>query len=75
MTAWDCVARPTETEPGKAKFNHNYVMKVGDAYLYDTGVLHSPERKGATRLMRIEGINMSKVVRRPYHDVDRVAAE
>jgi hypothetical protein len=75
MTAWDCVARPTETEPGKAKFNHNYVMKVGDAYLYDTGVLHSPERKAATRLMRIEGINMEKVKRRPYHDVDRVAAE
>jgi hypothetical protein len=74
MTDWDCVARPTETEPGKAKFNHNYVMKVGDAYLYDIGVLHSPERKAATRLMRIEGINMEKVKRRPYHDVDRVAA-
>lgn len=74
MTAWDCVARPTETEPGKARFNHNYVMKVGDAYLYDTGVLHSPERKAATRLLRIEGLNLAKVQRRPYHDVDRVAA-
>ena len=75
MTAWDCLARPTETEPGKAKFNHIYTMKTGDAYLYDVGVLHSPERKAATRLMRIEGINMAKVKRKPYEAVTRQAAE
>ena len=74
MTAWDCVARPTETAPGKAKFNHNYVMKVGDAYLYDIGVLHSPERKAATRLLRIEGLNMAKIKRRPYEAVEATAA-
>ena len=66
MTAWDCLARPTDTEPGQAKYNHDYVMKPGDAYLYDIGVLHSPERKASTRLMRIEGLNMSKVKRKPY---------
>ncbi len=70
MTAWDCVARPTEAAPGKAKFNHNYVMKPGDAYLYDIGVLHSPERKASTRLMRIEGLNMDKVKRLPYEAVN-----
>jgi hypothetical protein len=76
MTDWDCVARPTETTPGKAKFNHDYVMKPGDAYLYDIGVLHSPERRGATRLLRIEGINMAKVKRLPYEAVPtRAAAE
>ncbi len=74
MTAWDCVARPTETTPGQAKFNHDYVMKVGDAYLYDPGVLHSPERKGPTRLLRIEGMNMDKVKRRPYVAVNEQAA-
>ncbi len=74
MTAWDCVARPTEAAPGKAKFNHNYVMKVGDAYLYDIGVLHSPERKAATRLLRIEGLNMAKVKRLPYEAVETAAA-
>ena len=74
MTAWDCLARPTETTPGKANFNHNYVMKVGDAYLYDVGVLHSPERKAATRLLRIEGINMAKVKRLPYEAVESTAA-
>jgi predicted metal-dependent enzyme (double-stranded beta helix superfamily) len=74
MTDWDCLARPTETAPGQAKFNHNYVMKPGDAYLYDVGVLHSPERKGATRLLRIEGINMAKVKRQPYEAVNQQAA-
>ena len=74
MTAWDCVARPTETAPGQAKFNHNYVMKPGDAYLYDPGVLHSPERKAATRLLRIEGMNMARVKRRPYEAVSQQAA-
>jgi hypothetical protein len=70
MTAWDLVAPPTEATPGKAKFNHNYVMKPGDAYLYDIGVLHSPERKASTRLLRIEGLNMAKIKRLPYEAVE-----
>jgi hypothetical protein len=74
MTAWDCLSRPTETTPGQAKFNHNYVMKPGDAYLYDVGVLHSPERKDSTRLLRIEGLNMAKIKRLPYEAVTQQAA-
>jgi hypothetical protein len=69
MTDWDCVARPTDGAPGKAVANHDYVMKPGDAYLYDVGVLHSPERKGDTRLLRIEGVNLAKVKRFPYEAV------
>src|SRR5580658_6189467 len=69
MTAWDCVARPTDGVPGKAALNHDYVMKPGDAYLCDVGVLHSPERKTDTRLLRIEGLNMAKVKRFPYEAV------
>ena len=69
MTAWDCIARPSGDTPGKAVANHDYVMKPGDAYLYDIGVLHSPERKGDTRLLRIEGIDMAKVKRFPYEAV------
>ena len=69
MTDWDCVARPTEGAPGKASAVRDYVMKPGDAYLYDIGVLHSPERKGDTRLLRIEGLNMAKVKRFPYEAV------
>ncbi len=69
MTDWDCVARPTDSAPGKARRNRDYVMRPGDAYLYDVGVLHSPERKDSTRLLRIEGINMGKVRRFPYEAV------
>jgi hypothetical protein len=69
MTDWDCVARPTDATPGKAVAKRDYVMKPGDAYLYDVGVLHSPERKGDTRLLRIEGLNMANVKRFPYEAV------
>ncbi len=70
MTDWDCVARPTDGAPGKAVAIRDYVMKPGDAYLYDVGVLHSPERKGDTRLLRVEGLNMAKVKRQPYVAVE-----
>ncbi|PPQ28578.1 cupin domain-containing protein [Rhodopila globiformis] len=74
MTDWECLARPTDSVPGKAAFVRDYVMKPGDAYLYDVGVLHSPERKGDTRLLRIEGLNMAKVRRFPYQAVAEKAA-
>jgi hypothetical protein len=74
MTDWECLARPTETAPGKAKHIRDYVMRPGDAYLYDIGVLHSPERKGATRLLRIEGMNMDRVKRLPYEAVEPAGA-
>ncbi|HEY4045212.1 MAG TPA: hypothetical protein VGM32_25665 [Rhodopila sp.] len=66
MTDWECIARPTDAAPGKAIAKRDYVMKPGDAHLYDVGVLHSPQRKGDTRLLRIEGLNMEKVKRFPY---------
>jgi hypothetical protein len=69
MTDWKCLARPTDASPGKASAIREYVMKPGDAYLYDVGVLHSPERKDDTRLLRIEGLNMAKVKRFPYEAV------
>jgi hypothetical protein len=69
MTDWKCLARPTDGNPGKASAIRDYVMKPGDAYLYDVGVLHSPERKHDTRLLRIEGLNMAKVKRFPYEAV------
>jgi len=36
-------------------------------------VLHSPRREGATRLLRIEGINMEKVKRFPYEAADTLS--
>lgn len=74
MTDWDCLARPSEGTPGKAKHVRDYTMKPGDAYFYDVGVLHSPRREGATRLLRIEGMNMERVKRLPYEAVETAAA-
>jgi predicted metal-dependent enzyme (double-stranded beta helix superfamily) len=70
MTDWECLSRPTGTEPGKARRLRDYTLTPGMACLYEPGVLHSPRRDGATRLLRIEGMNLDRVRRRPY-----VAAE
>lgn len=69
MTDWECLARPAEGKPGQARRKHDYTLKPGDAYLYEPGVLHSPRRDAATRLLRIEGLNMDRVKRQPYEAV------
>ncbi len=70
MTDWECLARPTETEPGKARRIRDYTLKPGMAHLYEPGVLHSPRRDGTTTLLRIEGVNVEKIRRLPYKPVD-----
>ena len=40
------------------------------AYLYEPGALHSPRRDGATRLLRIEGLNIEKIGRLAYEAVE-----
>jgi hypothetical protein len=74
MTDWECLARPTETAPGKARRQRDYTLTPGMAYLYNEGDLHSPRRDGTTLLLRIEGVNMDRVKRRPYEAVEHVAA-
>ena len=71
MTDWECLARPTETTPGKARRKHDYALTPGMAYLYNEGDLHSPRRDASTVLLRIEGQNMDKVRRLPYEAVAR----
>jgi predicted metal-dependent enzyme (double-stranded beta helix superfamily) len=66
MTDWECLARPTETAPGRARPLRNYTLAPGMAYLYEPGALHSPRREGSTRLLRIEGINLDRVKRQSY---------
>ena len=70
MTDWDCLARPADGKPGKARRVRDYALRPGDAHLYEPGVLHSPRRDGATRLLRIEGVNMDRVTRLPYEAVE-----
>ena len=70
MTDFECLARPDGVNPGKAKPTRDYSLKPGDAYLYEVGVLHAPRRDTATKLIRIEGLNMDKFKRLPYEVVN-----
>jgi hypothetical protein len=70
MTDFDCLARPAGETPGKARPVRDYVLKPGDAYLYEPGVLHAPRRDGATKLLRIEGLNMDRIKRQRYETVE-----
>jgi len=38
-------------------------LKPGDSHFYDVGVVHSPNRKGPTKLVRIEGSNLDRLER------------
>lgn len=69
MTDYECLARPDGMKSGQAKRLRDYTLHPGDAHLYEPGVLHSPRRDGATRLLRIEGQNMDRVKRLPYVEV------
>jgi hypothetical protein len=66
MTDWDKLSEPSGDQPGKVKANRVYKLVPGDAYLYNEGDLHSPRRESETRLIRIEGTDMSKVKRDKY---------
>ncbi len=70
MTDWECIARPTEAEPGKARRLRDYSLTPGMAYLYEPGVLHSPRREKPTSLLRIEGMNLERIRRLRYVAVD-----
>ena len=49
--------------PTLVEAEKTYVMKPGDAHLYDVGAVHSPKRDGLTKLVRIEGANLDRIKR------------
>ncbi len=75
MTDWRIVRKgdghtPTLVEPDKT-----YVMKPGDAHLYDVGAVHSPKRDGLTKLVRIEGANLDRIKRSNIKAAAKVTVE
>ena len=66
MTDWRLVETPTDGKPGKVAKVRTYKMTPGMAHLYGEGDLHSPRREAETRLIRIEGIDLTKVKRDKY---------
>jgi predicted metal-dependent enzyme (double-stranded beta helix superfamily) len=69
MTDWELVETASDDKPGKVRRAKTYTLTPGMAYVYNEGDLHSPRREGATRLIRIEGMNMDNVRRFRYESV------
>ena len=61
MTDWRLLEKPQNGAPGKVAKVKTYALTPGIAHVYNEGVLHSPRRAGDTRLIRIEGQDLTKV--------------
>ena len=63
MSEWTVVSKGSNGKPTEVKLDRAYVMKPGDAYLYNEYKVHSPKREGPTRLIRITGKDVDKLQR------------
>lgn len=63
MTDWRLLEKPASGQPGKVAKVRTYKLTPGTAHLYNEGDLHSPRRESETRLIRIEGTDLTKVKR------------
>jgi hypothetical protein len=66
MTEWEGIQPASSDKAGKVRRLKTYALTPGKACLYNGGQFHSPRREGATRLIRIEGMNMDRAKRRRY---------
>lgn len=63
MTEYDLITPPADGEPGQVKASKSYILKPGMAVAYPKGALHAPKREDETRLIRMEGQNLTGVKR------------
>jgi predicted metal-dependent enzyme (double-stranded beta helix superfamily) len=63
MSDWRLVAKPANGKSGKVEKVRTYGLTPGTAHLYNEGDLHAPRRESETRLIRIEGVDLTKVRR------------
>ena len=61
MTDWALVSPPSEGLPGQAQRVRDYTLTPGSTQVYNEGDIHSPRRRGPTRLLRIEGSNLEHI--------------
>ena len=66
MSDWEVVERATPEQRAKVRKVREYTLTPGVAHLYNEGDIHAPSRAGASRLVRIEGVNLEKVRRGSY---------
>ncbi len=75
MTEWRKLKDPEGDAPGVVEPTKTYELKPGMAVVYNENMLHSPDRAGPTRLIRIEGRNLDEVTRDKYVPAGENAAE
>ncbi len=66
MTEYQVVEAAKDGNPGKVEAFKTYKLEPGMAVAYEAGQVHAPKRTGETRLIRIEGVNVTTVKRTPY---------
>jgi hypothetical protein len=59
----------TADKTGKVKETRTYKLTPGIAHVYNEGDLHAPTRVNSTKLIRIEGVDMTKVKRFKFEAV------
>ena len=69
MSDFALVEPATPERPGKVRRVRSYALEPGAVHVYNEGDLHAPARLAATRLIRVEGINMDRVKRLKYEIV------
>ena len=69
MTDWALVEKASAEKAGQLKHVRTYKVTPGVAHLYNEGDLHSPSRATSTKLIRIEGTDMTKVKRFKFEPV------
>jgi hypothetical protein len=75
MVDWRIVKRAEGDAPNLVEPAKTYVMRPGDSHLYDVGAVHSPNRRGLTKLVRIEGKNLDHVQRSKIKAVEPATAK
>jgi predicted metal-dependent enzyme (double-stranded beta helix superfamily) len=66
MTDWKLLEKPADGKPGKVQKVRTYDLNPGTAHVYNEGDLHSPRRESDTRLIRIEGTDLTTVKREQF---------
>lgn len=66
MTEWKIVERGSQGNASRVEPRRHYRLSPGDAVVYNEGDIHSPRRTTGTRLIRIEGQNLTGLERPEY---------